>query len=1038
MQMGRFFFTSAVLLGSAVFADAPATIPASAGCCGQRMTIAGDARYYAPKGNKTATGAAIPEQDVAEVYGKTLVLTAELPAGQYTVEVEGSENSYARPNSRLFDVLVNKKLLAHGVDLYKLAGRDGAAATVKGTVDHPGGPMKIELMALLDNAKFSVVHVLDAQGNKVAWALAADMKDVEKDEVPPILEGPAIWKDSSVDMESRVTDLMRRMTLREKVGQMMYQAPAIERLGIPTYNYWNECLHGVARNGNATVFPEPIGMAASFDPELLHTVADAISTEGRAKYEDSSSRGERGIYQGLNFWTPNINIFRDPRWGRGQETYGEDPFLTSRMGVAFITGLQGTDPKYLKVIATAKHFAVHSGPEKLRHVFDAQPPEQDLYETYLPQFEAAVREGHVYSVMGAYNRLYGSPATASPLLLEDLLRDRWGFKGFIVSDCWAIDDIWANHKVVQTRAEAAAMAVKTGTDLECGGDYASLIAAVDLGLINEREIDTAVMRVMLARMKLGLFDPPSKVPFTKIAKTDFDTPAHAELSLKMARESLVLLKNDGILPLKKTLKKIAVVGPNGDSLLPLLGNYNGTATRITTVAEGLKKMFPEAKIVSLRGCDVSTRPGNWHLVSDGVLEADGKAGLHAEYFDNLNLQGKPYLVRQDSGIDFNGPIEWTEAHTNGKKGSARWTGEFVAPADGKYRLIVGAPPAGAPMGHRVWINNRLVDDRWNEEDGKMADPLVELAAGQRVPIKVECQHTGSYLGMELLWEHADSDAIPQVVARVKDADVVVFVSGFDGRVEAEEGDIRAVFDGFPGGDRDAIELPAPQVALYKALAETKLPLVLVNMTGSAVAMPEEVAGANAVLQAWYPGQAGGQAVAEVLAGQLNPSGKLPITFYASTKDLPAFTDYDMHAGAGRTYRYFTGKPLFAFGQGLSYTRFEYGRAAVESAAQAGEAFMVSLDVTNSGAVDGDEVVQVYVRRPESVPNAPIRQLVGFQRVSIGAGKTVHVRIPVRELELRYWDVHNKEYAVAAGDYVIEVGAGSADIRQMVTYTRVAK
>jgi beta-glucosidase len=709
---------------------------------------------------------------------------------------------------------------------------------------------------------------------------------------PSATNGPDLWRDPTQPIEARVKDLVGRMTLEEKALQMRNGAPGIARIGLPAYNYWNECLHGVARAGGATVFPQAIGMAATWDPLLLHDIADVIATEARAKNNDYTARhhGDSAQYFGLTFWTPNINIFRDPRWGRGQETYGEDPFLTSRLAVSFIRGLQGDDPHYVKAMACAKHFAVHSGPEPLRHTFDAEPSERDFYETYLPHFEAAVREGHVGAVMGAYNSVFGLPCCAQPLLLTDLLRNQWGFNGHVVSDCAAIRDIYLNHKLVPTVAEASARAVKAGCDLCCGTDYNALARAVSEGLITEKEVDVALGRVLEARFRLGLFDPPSQVPFSKIGMDQNDSAAHRALSLRTARECVVLLKNDGLLPLKRTqIKRIAVIGTNAASVPMLLGNYNGTPSKPVTLLEGIRS-------VAGTGIEVVYAPG--------VALAPRKTGV----------------------------------------------------------------------------------------------------------IK------------------ATADTVADAIALAKTADVIIYTGGINSQLEGEEMR-RMDYDGFAGGDRTRIELPAVQTEILQDLAALGKPVVFVNCSGSAMAMPWEARHLPAIVQAWYPGEEGGRAVAEVLFGDVNPSGRLPITFYQSTDDLPAFDNYAM---TNRTYRYFTGKPLYAFGYGLSYTHFKYKSAKLDHATTAADGTVrVNVQVANTGRQAGDEVVQVYFQHGKS-PVAQAREaLCGFRRVNIAPGQTASVDIDIPIKQFRYWDTATKKYVVDPGQYTLLIGSASDDLRARV-------
>jgi len=702
-------------------------------------------------------------------------------------------------------------------------------------------------------------------------------------------EKPPLWRDPAQPLEARVRDLVGRMSLLEKARQVCNIAPPIPHLGLPAYDYWNECLHGIGRNGTATVFPQAIGMAASFDPALLHTVADAIATEGRAKNREytETHNGDSTNYTGLSFWTPNINIFRDPRWGRGQETYGEDTFLTARMAVALIQGLQGDDPKYIKVMACAKHFAVHSGPEETRHSFNAEPSERDFYEIYLPQFEAAVKEGHVGAVMGAYNRIYGTPSCASPLLLSNLLRGQWGFKGHVVSDCGAIDDFFFGHGFSPTIESAAASAVRAGCDLCCGTAYKQLADAVSDKLLKESELDTAVGRMLEARFRLGMFDPPALVPYAKIGTNEYDTPEHDALALKMARESVVLLKNNGLLPLDRSkIHKIAIMGVNAVFTNTLLGNYEGDPSHPVTFAAGLSALL------------------------------------------GTNTQ---------------------------------------------CSFVPGCPRA-------LYVNDNNL-------------PAYEEARLRALEV-------------------------------AQTVDAIIYVGGIGPDLEREFYNVQV--EGFSHGDRTRIEMPAVQTEFLKALRATGKPLVFVNCSGSAMAMPWEAENLAAIVQAWYPGQEGGRAVAEVLFGDVNPAGRLPVTFYRATTDLASFMDYSM---ANRTYKYFKGKPLFAFGHGLSYTQFKYDAPQLDKPqVNTNDTLHVKLDVVNTGLRDGDEVVQVYFRHVKSAVAQPLEALCGFQRVAVAAKQTAHLDIPVPVRELRYWDTVKKQYVVEAGDYEILVGAASDDIR----------
>jgi beta-glucosidase len=691
----------------------------------------------------------------------------------------------------------------------------------------------------------------------------------------------APYLDPTQPVDARVNDLIGRMTLEEKASQLINQARAIPRLQVPAYDWWSEALHGVARAGTATVFPEPIGLAATFDDSLIHEMAVVVGTEARAKHDQAVKAGRRDIYEGLDFWSPNINIFRDPRWGRGQETYGEDPFLTGRMGVAFITGMQGDDPKYFRVIATAKHFAVHSGPETTRHTVDVQVSKHDVEDTYLPAFRAAITEGKAGSVMCAYNRVNGQPACASTFLLQDTLRGAWKFNGYVVSDCDAVLDIYKGHHFAKSQAEAAAVSIKTGMDNECADyitivkdihDYQPFIDAVKQRLLSEADIDVTLKRLFTARMRLGMFDPPSMVPYANTPESEIDSAPHRALALKTAQESMVLLKNDGALPFGPGVKKILVVGPLAESTEVLFGNYNGTPSHAVSVLEGMQKQFPGA---------VSFQPGT-----------------------NF-LSEKP---------------------------------------------VTGDPLAAA-------------------------------------------------------------------VAAAKQADVVVAVTGITSKLEGEE--MKVDVPGFQGGDRTSLNLPADEESLLKALKSAGKPLVVVLMNGSALAVNWANENANAILDAWYSGEEGGTAVAQTLAGVNNPAGRLPVTFYKGTEQLPSFDDYAMK---NRTYRYFTGEPLYGFGHGLSYSKFEYSGMKLSNASlNAGDPVDVEVDVKNTGKRDGDEVAELYITFPK-LPGVPLRALRGFTRVHLKAGEQQHVKLTLSPRDLSHVNEAG-DRLISTGDYVITVGGG---------------
>jgi beta-glucosidase len=696
----------------------------------------------------------------------------------------------------------------------------------------------------------------------------------------PATPALANFKDASLPVDVRVHDLISNMTLEEKARQLGHTAPAIPRLGIPEYNWWNEGLHGVARADFATVFPQAIGMAASWDVSLMHQVADVISTEFRAKYvQKVRPNGGTDWYRGLTVWSPNINIFRDPRWGRGQETYGEDPYLTSRLGVAFVTGLQGSDSKYLKTVATPKHFAVHSGPESTRHTADVQVSRHDLEDTYLPAFRATVMEAKAQSVMCAYNAINGEPACANGALLQEHLRKDWGFQGYVVSDCGAAADIFipAGHRFAPNAQAGVAAAFKTGMDLICG-DYRNhmsteptgIVDAVRHGLLPESVLDQSLARLFTARIKLGMFDPPGGNTYAGIPASDNDTPAHRDMALRMAKESLVLLKNSGnLLPLKKTPGVIAVIGPNADSLDALVGNYNGTPSRPVTILAGIRARFAQSKVLYVQGT--------------GLVEAD-----------------------------------------------------------------------------------------------RSGDQAVEAA---------------------------------------RKADLVIMVGGLSPHIEGEEMKVNA--EGFSGGDRTSLDLPAPQQKLLERVQVTGKPLVLVLMNGSALGINWADQSVPAIVEAWYPGGEGGTAVAALLAGDWSPAGRLPVTFYRSVEQLPPLEDYSM---GKRTYRYFAGEPLYPFGYGLSYTTFSYSNGRVSKASVAAtEEVTVSIDVTNSGEVAGDEVVQLYLTHP-GVPGAPVRALKGFHRIHLDKGEKRAVAFTLRARDLSIVDEGGK-HRIVPGQVDVWVGGG---------------
>jgi beta-glucosidase len=822
------------------------------------------------------------------------------------------------------------------------------------------------------------------------------------------------YLDLSQPINVRVDDLVSRMTLDEKASQLVNEARAIPRLKVPEYDWWSEALHGVARAGTATVFPEPIGLAATFDTPLIHELATVIGREARAKHNQAIRAGRRDIYEGLDFWSPNINIFRDPRWGRGQETYGEDPFLTGRMGVAFVTGLQGDDPKYFQAIATPKHFAVHSGPETTRHTVNVEVSKHDMADTYLPAFRAAITEGKAGSVMCAYNRVNAEPACANAFLLEDMLRGAWKFDGYVVSDCDAVFDIQRGHRFTPTMAEAAAISLKRGTDNECAdfgqkatdnSDYVKYVNAVKQGLLSEKDIDITLRRLFTARFRLGLFDPPELVRYAQTPDTVIDSEVHRQLALKAARESMVLLKNDGVLPLSPEVRKIAVVGPLADALRVLQGNYSGTPSRSTTALQGIRKQFTTAQ--------VSFTPGTNFLLEDKPVPAsalstpDGKPGLKAEYFSDPAFNGAPELVRVEKDVNYDfapGTITKTKIY------SVRWSG-FLTPAEsGNYRLGLDGSL------DRLWLDGKLIVEDRKSHDSRPEVAEVVLQRGHRYALKLEYLQ-GRARGVKLVWTRLSPNPVADAVAAAKAADVVIAIVGITSNLEGEE--MEVAVPGFQGGDRTSLDLPQEEEDLLKAVKASGKPLLVVLMNGSALSVNWAKENANAILDAWYAGEEGGTAMAQTLAGINNPAGRLPVTFYKGVEQLPWFEDYSMK---NRTYRYFQDQPLYPFGYGLSYSRFEYRSLKLSSTRlNAGDSLTAEADVTNLSQRDGDEVVQLYLSFPKS-PYNPIHALRGASRIHLTGGETQHVTFKLDARDLSGVD-GNGDRVVAAGSYRISVGAG---------------
>ncbi len=846
--------------------------------------------------------------------------------------------------------------------------------------------------------------------------------------------GPEIarpYLDPAVPLEQRVHDLISRMTLEEKVEQMRDHAPAIPRLDVPKYDWWNEGLHGVAFSGYATNFPQVIGMAATWDSNLVHQIGQVTSTEARAKYNEAIRQGDHEMFFGLTFWAPNINIFRDPRWGRGQETYGEDPFLTGRMGVAFVTGMQGDDSRYLRVVSTPKHYAVHSGPEPLRHGFNVDASPHDLEDTYLPAFRAAVTEGHAQSVMCAYNAIDGAPACANTMLLRDHLRQAWHFDGYVVSDCAAVADINTGHHFVPDMAHAAADAVKAGTDLECGfaggQAFPALVQAVHDNLLTEADLDRALTRLFRARFQLGMFDPSTSYAYGRLPFSEVNSSPHRMLSLQAARESMVLLKNaDGVLPLRPETKRIAVVGPTADLVQSLQGNYNGPPPAPVSPLAGVEKRFRSARITYAQGS--SLVEGLAMPIEHTALHPAGGSGdgLTAEYFASKDLSGAPVLQRTDRNVNFNWDKVVPVPGLQRDFYSVRWTGTFTPPAAGDYKLGVRVNYCYAcenAESFRLYVDGKLLLESGSAktgERGQVIERPVHFEDGKPHSIRLEYLHGSGSAGIDLTWQVPAAVLREQAVAAARQSDVVIAFVGLSPSLEGEEMPVK--LDGFAGGDRTAITLPSVQEQLLKALSATGKPLVVVLQNGSALAVNWAQEHAEAILEAWYPGEEGGDAIAETLAGDYNPAGRLPLTFYSSLEQLPSFTDYSMQ---GRTYRYFRGKPLYQFGFGLSYTQFAYsGLKLPQAPVRADVPVTVEADVKNTGPRPGDEVAELYLEQPQGF-QTPRRVLAGFQRVHLNPGKTAHLSFAIDPRSLGQVDEQGSR-KILPGVYTASVGGAQPE------------
>jgi beta-glucosidase len=834
--------------------------------------------------------------------------------------------------------------------------------------------------------------------------------------------GQPLYLNPALPAEQRAADLVHRMKVEEKVSQLVNQSRAVPRLNIPAYDWWSEALHGVQRPG-VTEFPEPVGLAATFDPESIHRMAVAIGTEARIKHVQAMREGHSNVFEGLDFWAPNVNIFRDPRWGRGQETYGEDPFLSARMGVAFVTGMQGDDPKYYRVISTPKHYAVHSGPEPTRHTADVTVSKHDEIDTYLPAFRAAVTEGKAGSVMCAYNSINGQPACANEFLLQDQLRGKWNFKGYVVSDCDAVVNIYRDHHFTKTQPEASALAIQRGMDNECidfakvsdDHDYKAYFDAYKQGILKESEIDAALVRLFTARMKLGMFDPPEMVPYSKIDEKLIESAESRSLARLLANESMVLLKNDGTLPLKPGPIKIALVGPLADQTKYLLGNYNGSPSHTVSALEGLKAEFPQAEIAFVPGTQFLRTDGDV-IPESALTTAEGKPGLTMTFSTGGGFldKGTVLAAKQVSTVDLK--TEDVPQEAAGKSPlTVTWEGFLAVAESGEYSIGVRAKGNSA----MVMIDGKpLAMEYLDSEHLQAKAGHIPLEQGKKAAVKVryELNEKGP-VEAQLFWAKYDPKPSPAAIAAARNADVVIAVLGITGDLEGEEMPVSE--EGFKGGDRTSIDLPKPEQQLLEAVTATGKPVVLVLANGSALAVNWAQAHVNAIVDSWYAGEEGGAAIAETLSGKNNPSGRLPVTFYTGIEQLPAFEDYSMH---NRTYRYFSGKPLYPFGYGLSYTTFSYsGLTLPKNPIGAGDPLTAEVTITNAGKREGDEVAQLYLNFPH-VPGAPLRALRGFKRVHLAPGESQNVRFELKDRDLSMVNEAG-EPIIAEGEYSVSVGGG---------------
>jgi beta-glucosidase len=818
------------------------------------------------------------------------------------------------------------------------------------------------------------------------------------------------FQNQSLPVETRVADLVDRLTLEEKVSQLFDKSPAIERLSIPEYYWWNEALHGVARAGKATVFPQAIGMAATFDEPLIYRIASTISDEGRAKHHAFLREDTNAMYTGLTYWSPNINIFRDPRWGRGQETYGEDPYLTSRMAVNFVKGLEGDDSNYLKSVATLKHYAVHSGPEVSRHSDDYAASEKDLTETYLRAFEDTIAATNVSSVMCAYNRVNGSPACGSEELLQNGLRERFNFSGYVVSDCGAIADFYDenSHHVVDSPAQAAATALKSGTDLNCGDHHGNTFSylneAISEDLVDESDVDRALTRLLTARMKLGLFDKSSKHAYTKIPMSVVGAKTHTELAREAAEKSMVLLKNDGVLPLKRN-SKIALIGPNADNPAILVGNYHGTPVQPVTPKEAFSQALPSDQLGYAPGSSITENIfTHFNSVPATVfthvnMQGESIPGLVAKYYPSSHFNLQPSKRRIEKNIDItNADIPFNKS--SNQEFAVRWAGKITPQESGDYYFKM--------KNVEVYLDEELITESRYLEAGKSydfkAESLIQRFWHSNV-IEPE---------ISFKWLIEDKNLESEAIRVAKQADVIVFVGGISAELEGEEMPLE--IDGFSHGDRTNIKLPKSQSSLLKALHKLGKPMVMINMSGSAIALNWEDKNLNAIIQGFYPGEQTGPALLNLLYGNTSPSGRLPVTFYQSVDDLPDFKNYSM---VNRTYKYYEGTPLYPFGYGLSYADFHYDKLKVT---RSEKGLNIAASLSNKSDVDAQEVVQVYLGMPDAPTRTPQRELVAFKRVNLEGGDSQSVQFTINDSQLVYVDEqgHRQPYM---GKLLVTVGGG---------------